>query len=475
MTAPTLRSDTRHGVSRPLLERPLPGWCFALGWLAASVLFVALVMLLGGPTPTDSMESTFTVQAIGHGQLSCAYPSGNTVGFPFIAPLYPLLSGGVEALTRIGHNVGFPSPSALGPNCSTAMRYAHIYGSVPTLWIGFLGWIALMAGVIAVLRACGRGRCGWELAAVILIACLPPACMTLSEFFHPQDMLAMGLTLGGLALVRRDAWVWAGVLLGLAITSQQFALLVLAPLVVVAPRNRRIRFVGSAIACAALIDVPMVAITSGRALRSAILGSDDGATAARTLIGVIPIHGPLLIESRLLPIILAMMLAWWATRRLGSSVLGPLPLVSLIATSLSFRLVFDQYLYGYYFMALAVALVLLDVIRGRISMYLVGWLALVALAFDALPWGFDPLSTGIPLWIWQIVLVGSGIVLAVSPITSAPAVGGRVTRHTAALAATQHAQERAVVMPLELQESVRPLSLLRRRSRRNSLVPGPGS
>jgi len=63
-----------------------------------------------------------------------------------------------------------------------------------------------------------------------------------------------------------------------------------------------------------------------------------------TLIGLIPIHGLLLIESRILPIVLAVMLAWWATRRLGSSVLEPLPLVSLIATSLGLRLVFDQYL-----------------------------------------------------------------------------------------------------------------------------------
>jgi hypothetical protein len=144
-----------------------------------------------------------------------------------------------------------------------------------------------------------------------------------------------------------------------------------------------------------------------------------------------------------------MMLAWWAMRRLGSCVLQPLPLVSLIATSLSFRLVFDQYVYGYYFMALAVSLVLLDVIRGRISMYLVGWLSLVALAFDALPWGFDPLSTAIPLWIWQIVLVGSGIALAAGPITSGALVGHRETGPRGTPPASQH--------PFELQESARPL------------------
>ena len=441
------------------MDRQLPGWSCALGWLVASAIFVGLVVALGGPAPSDSMESTFTVQAIGHGQLSCAYPPGNTAGLPFIAPLYPLLSGGFEALTRIGHNVGVPSSTAMGPHCSTAMQYAHIYGAVPILWMGLLGWIALMAGVVAVLRACGRGRCVWELAAVILIACLPPVCMTLTEFFHPQDVLAMGLALGGLALVRRGSWVWAGVLLGLAFSSQQFALLVFAPLVVVAPRNRRIQFVGGAIAAAALIDIPMVAITSGRALRSAILGSENGTSAAKTLLGVIPIHGPLLIESRLLPIVLAVIMAWWAVRRIGPSVLQPLPLASLIATSLGFRLVFDQYLYGYYFMALAVSLVLLDVIRGRISMYLVGWLCLVVLAFDLLPWGFDPVSTWLPLWMWQIVLVGSGIVLAAGPITSPALLGRGEPRHAPELPESEwhrpdaHDEETTP----ELREVLRPL------------------
>ena len=45
----------------------------------------------------------------------------------------------------------------------------------------------------------------------------------------------MGLILGALACVRRDLWRWAGVLLALAVLSQQYALLVAVPLLVVAP------------------------------------------------------------------------------------------------------------------------------------------------------------------------------------------------------------------------------------------------
>ena len=46
--------------------------------------------------------------------------------------------------------------------------------------------------------------------------------------------------------------------------------------------------------------------------------------------------------------------------------MDPVPFCRSIATSLSFRLVFEQNLYGYYFMALAVSLVLVDVMCGRI-------------------------------------------------------------------------------------------------------------
>jgi len=157
----------------------------------------------------------------------------------------PLLSGAVEALTRIGYNIHFPSPSALGPHCSKVLA---ITGTRPML-LDRSPWLDCADGRCGCSTSSFRtGRSRWEPAGVILVACVAPVWMTLSEDFHPQDMLAIGLALGGVACVRRGSWVWAGVLLGLAITSQQFSLLVFAPLAVVAPLNRRVRFVGGAIA-----------------------------------------------------------------------------------------------------------------------------------------------------------------------------------------------------------------------------------
>lgn len=98
--------------------------------------------------------------------------------------------------------------------------------------------------------------------------------------------------------------------------------------------------------------------------------------------------------------------------------LEPLPLLSLIATSLCLRLVFETNMVWYYPMAMAVSLVLLQVVRGRISKALIGWLALVTVAYYPLVWGFDPLSYDVAPWIWQILILGSGLVLAAGPLVS---------------------------------------------------------
>jgi hypothetical protein len=411
------------------MDKPLSGTSCLLGWVAATAVFFALVRLFGGPAYVDAVESVYSTWAIAHGHLACAYPPGTPYHFagighpiPFIAPLWPLISGGVTALTQIGHNVPFPTSAALGPHCSTALtamtRWSARSGTLTTtMKVGYLCWFPLMAGVVAVLRASGRGRRRWEPAMLLALACVPCVLMPLLDDFHPQDLLAMGLVLGGVACARRGSWVWAGALLGLAVTSQQFALLVLAPLLVVAPANRRVRFAGAAICAAAVIVVPMVAVSSGRALSAVLIGSGNNPSAGGTVLWELHLHGALLVGlSRVLPIVLSVALATWAVRRLGQAVLEPVPLLSLVATSLSFRLVFEQNLFGYYFMALAVSLVLLEAVRGHIRGQMVAWVALLILAFDPVPWGSDPIPKDVPLWLVQIVLVSIGMMLASTPL-----------------------------------------------------------
>jgi hypothetical protein len=132
-------------------------------------------------------------------------------------------------------------------------------------------------------------------------------------------------------------------------------------------------------------------------------------------------------------------------------------------------------------MALAVSLLLLDAVQGRIRGQLVAWLALVVLAFDPAPrirvlseylpsvlmvivccailWGirdnrvywylvawavvvavaFASYPIGsfrypLPTWLWQIVLVSTGVALAVRPLLSwkSDSLDQNLRRHTVA-------------------------------------------
>src|ERR1019366_5894430 len=78
----------------------------------------------------------------------------------------------------------------------------------------------------------------------------------------------MVLILAGVACSLRSRWFWAGVLLGLACCAQQFAFPVGVPFLVIAPGRDRIRYVAGAI-----IDIPLIVATSGRAIKTILLGS----------------------------------------------------------------------------------------------------------------------------------------------------------------------------------------------------------
>ena len=63
----------------------------------------------------------------------------------------------------------------------------------------------------------------------------------------------MGLSLCGVALVLRDRWVPAGILMALALTSQQFAILILVVLLVLAPKAGRLKMAAATVVTWAMI------------------------------------------------------------------------------------------------------------------------------------------------------------------------------------------------------------------------------
>ena len=386
------------------MNRPLTRLESLLGWLTSSVLFFAIAGILGGPTEGDAAESVYATWAVAHGRLACFYPPAPkhqlvSIADPFAvtAPFYPLVTGLISWILRLGHSFAFPSTTQLGPNCVNGYKVMLAWSAdsnviLPTVRLGYLVWPVLLVGVVLVLRASGRGRSRWEFLATVLTACAAPVVMCLVAFFHPQDVLAMGFVLIGVALAMKKKWFWAGILLGLAFTTQQFALLVAAPLFMIAPSRDRLRLVAGALVTAAIIDLPLIIATSGRATKFVLLGSSKVGGDFRSFGGSVlwetNLQGaPLLLVSRILPIAATMLLAWWASRRLGSRTFEPLPLLSLLSLCLALRLVFEENLFGYYFMAVAVMMILLDVVGQRIRGYTIAWLGLVTLAFNPVHWG----------------------------------------------------------------------------------------
>ncbi len=90
--------------------------------------------------------------------------------------------------------------------------------------------------------------------------------------------------------------------------------------------------------------------------------------------------------------------------------------MALVSSCLILRLVFEVNLWGYYFMALAVLLLILDVLRRRIRLSYVAWLVIVTYA--TLDGGLATTHSFVtlPTWLWQLILVPSALWLALAPL-----------------------------------------------------------
>jgi hypothetical protein len=91
-------------------------------------------------------------------------------------------------------------------------------------------------------------------------------------------------------------------------------------------------------------------------------------------------------------------------------------------------------------LGVTLTLVVLNVVEGRIRLYLVAWLALVVLAFNPMAWGSD-FGQEVPRWLWQVILVASALAMAADPLIAAvrdhPRVGSPPILSDRALASAE--------------------------------------
>ena len=371
-------------------------------------MFVVVVQLAGGVSSGDYLESAIPTYALAHGHVACMFPA--VTGLPWaIAPIYPIISGSIVAVGHLGATVPFPAGTHHG--CATVIhafaRSVNLLRPDHTLQdIAWLGWVVLAGGVAAFLVTTDRVRTRWELLTAGVLAVSPPVFECLTSYLHPEGLVAVGLVFGALACLRRGIWFTAGVLCALAVLTHQSAMLAVLAVIVVAPSARLVRLLGGLLITTVIVMVPLAIVTSGRAITS-LSGRGFSLPGNDTWIGYWnPSGSTMWLVSRVLPFVAVAVIALVTRRRLGPDVLAAHRLVALVTVSFAMRLAFEGVLYDYYFMAVAVCLVVLDVARGRVRAMTILWLVLVTIAFDPLVGRANPAQFVAWLPDQQIVLVG---------------------------------------------------------------------
>lgn len=368
--------------------------------------FIGLAALEGGVAIGDSVQSNFTIWSLAHGAWGCVYHQATPAQMaavngpiPFTAPGYPILASLISFVIRLGHGVHFPSHAALANGCVNGIpamtKWSIASGAAhATLDVGYVAYGIFAFGLLLTLRAFSRTNRPLPLLGVLILTLCPTVHNVITEYFHPEDLLAVGLVFMGIVQVVRRRWLLGGVLVGLAATCHQSALLAIAALIFLIPKYSRGRFVVGVALTFVLVDVPVLILSNGRALRAIVYGSSRIAASANhhlssaggTVLYELHSSGILLfVLTRAAPLVGAALLGWWARRVLGDEVLQPTTLISIIATALTLRLVFEENLFSYYFMPLAAGVVLVDLTNERIRSALLAWLAVATLAFGILP------------------------------------------------------------------------------------------
>lgn len=382
-----------------------------LSRLAAAVLFVValtgyvgiLVVRQGPPATGDTAPLTAVTTALSHGDLDAAahvVSLPNPPGYALLtAPLVALLRGAIGAPTWCTTN-GRAEAAARGvPNADVRLFDATIArcgdralrpdGSLgPPLppWyrsqglLGVLAWMVLVAGSWALLRASGAAQRSTEVALVVLLVIVPAASSAIVQLFHPQDLTSLGLAAGGLALVLRRRWLLAGIVLGAAFLTKQFAVLAFVPALAAVPDGRaRARLVLPAAAVTGAGLLPFLAVAPRATLENLSGIGAGGAVAGATLVSIL--HASSTVQSavaRDFPVAFAVVVTVWARRRLRAPIAAAGPFLGLVLACLACRLVFESVIFPYYLLAASVAFLVLDLATRRLPDRALAWIAVTA-------------------------------------------------------------------------------------------------
>ncbi len=398
--------------------------------VAAAACYFAIIVARHGPPPDgDTTPLTEVTSALASGELHVAAADDglpNPPGYPLLAA--PLVAGlpslfGSPAWCLTPNRVA-GQPTA--PDSSAANRAAGVNvcgkvgpsgaatNSLPDWYrsqalLGVLGWLVLAAGGWALLRAAGSDSPSRTAALLAFLAFLPAATSAIVQFFHPQDIVSLGLALVAMAQTMRDRWVLAGALFGLAVLTKQFALLLVLPAVLVAPDARsRLRLGVTTVVVVAAGLLPFLVSAPRTTLENFSGFSAGGAVSGATVLTLSGVSGTVASAvARDAPVLFAATVCLWALSRRGPWLRRPDALVALGLACVSGRLVFESVVFPYYLLAPSVLFFLLDLVARRSPSRSLAWCAGAAFFVAVRPGNHavDALGT----LVFALLAVGAGI------------------------------------------------------------------
>jgi hypothetical protein len=363
---------------------------------ATAGCYVGIVAIrLGPPAGGDTAPLTAVTSALADGDLRVAASVTslpNPPGYPLLAApfvaAFPSAVGSPVWCTPAGRIDGGAHAAAVGVRVCGGPLAVAVGGSGVALppWyraqgaIGVASWLVLALGALALLRAGGADSIARVAGLLFFLAFLPAASSAIVQLFHPQDVVSLGLALGGLSQVLRRRWILAGALLGAAVLSKQFAVLVLLPALVIAPgRRARLTIALAATAVFGAGILPFLALDPRATLENLSGFSAGGAAAGQTVLSLLGVHGTVASAvARDAPVVFAAIVCIWAVRRRMSWIDDPTAAVALVLVCTGSRLVFESVVFPYYLLAASVLVVLVDLVARRLPVLSLSWCAAAA-------------------------------------------------------------------------------------------------
>ncbi len=371
-------------------------WC-------AVVLFAALILL----------DVSLSIKAMGD------YTPGGAVGGANAGPgIYALLGGNLSGYVLHQPAIGMTSILLRLPLVGAGRALGS--GDLLTYQLGVFACLlplaCLAAWLVTARTSAGVGRLAGLLAALVLL--LSPVLRSAIEWGHPEEVLTSVLATGSVILAIKGHVRWAAVSLGLAVGSEPWGLIALAP-VLIALSERRLQALGIAAGVAAVMCATPVLVDPS-AFARALHG--EGST---NLVNPLSVWWPVsssfhlasgqLAPARMLPfglsraqssmlglaVVVPVLAIAWARARRRSAGLDPLALLVLLALA---RVACDSTHIEYYYLAVLVPLTVWE----AMTLERLPLLALITTAAVALIPQADALGDSAALWLvsvgWMVLL-----------------------------------------------------------------------